>query len=157
MWVANNNGHHNNNDNGYYDRKQRNKRSSNMAHYSNGGLNYKPDGLTYANNDKSYYYNNYYRYFNKESRTTNTKQQKKPNTHKITFSSTVSDDIDLIWKFFAKYGHLRNVTFKESGIHGSAAGKISLGPGEEGTITLVMSWFYPYRDHAGEYVGQYYR
>lgn len=127
----------------------------------------------YHDNDKNEYQrylksNNYYNYnyYNNvepiarrdiERNKKTPKHNKQTNQQKVTFTSAVSDDINLIWKSFSKYGHLRNVELKEYGFYGSGVSKMSLGPGEEGTISLVMSWYYPYRDHAGEYVGQYYR
>ncbi|XP_031550637.1 uncharacterized protein LOC116288065 [Actinia tenebrosa] len=88
----------------------------------------------------------------------NTKKSKKGKTNieDITFSSAVSNDINDIWKHFEKYGHLHNMVVKDTGFHGSGVGRMILRPGEEATITLVMAWYYPFRDHAGEIVGQYY-
>lgn len=162
------------NDRGYYDdnygnhaNNQQNKRDF-VTGEENGDGYYKNDYIksrSYYDKQYSYYYNYYYNYYNNEQKTTKknikankqTTNHQKLTKHKITFSSAVSDDIYQIWSFFSKYGHLRKMVSSDSGFYGSGVSKMSLGPGEEGTISLVMSLYYPYRDHAGEYVGQYYR
>ncbi|KAK3739472.1 hypothetical protein QZH41_020504 [Actinostola sp. cb2023] len=167
MWVPNDYGNHDNDkNNGNHDYNERHKRNYDVIQEQNGGHF---DYYQYAPNNNN---NNYY-YYSKG--TTNIKRVTKNNTKfsyqkqrsihhsrtnkrkRLTFTSAVSDDVNLIWKSFLKDGHLKNIVVKDTGFHGSGVGRISLGPGEEGTISLVMSWYYPYRDHAGEYVGQYYR
>jgi len=153
------NTHHQNDNNGYYNNDIKRGYVA-KEEYSN----------RYHSNDKPGYfqnkYNYYYSYYNNGGQITrrdikanrqSSKHNKRAINQKVSFSSAVSDDINQIWKSFSKYGHLRNMVFKEYGFHGSGVSKMSLGPGEQGTISLVMSWYYPYRDHAGDYVGQYYR
>jgi hypothetical protein len=143
MMKTNENDSNNNND----------KSNDNKNSKKNKNRNKSENGFE-INSKKNNYKNN------KKNKKANSRKpfrnfEKSPN-NEIAFSSAVSNDIKEIWKSFEKYGHLQNMVVKDTGFHGSGVSRMILRPGEEGTITLVMAWHYPFRDHAGETVGQYY-
>lgn len=65
-------------------------------------------------------------------------------------SFMVSNSFHQIWKQFSKHGHLLS-TKKSfgSGFYGAACVNITVKPGEENTLTMVLGWFYPNRDFTG--------
>ncbi|EDO30411.1 predicted protein [Nematostella vectensis] len=67
----------------------------------------------------------------------------------------VSDDFTSLWSLFKDTGQLD--ARHSYGIHGSGVVTKALGPRQNGTLSLVMAWYYPFRDHSGELVGSYYR
>ncbi|XP_032237936.2 uncharacterized protein LOC5512607 isoform X1 [Nematostella vectensis] len=66
----------------------------------------------------------------------------------------VSDDFTSLWSLFKDTGQLD--ARHSYGIHGSGVVTKTLGPRQNGTLSLVMAWYYPFRDHSGELVGSYY-
>ena len=76
------------------------------------------------------------------------------NTNKPSFA--VSDDFRSIWESFKEKGTLRDPADK-TGFHGATSVSARLPAGVSETLTLILAWHYPHRDHAGETVGQFYR
>ena len=76
------------------------------------------------------------------------------NTNKPTFA--VSDNFSEIWESFEKHGSLK-ATVRGTGFNGATAVSARLPAGEAETLTLILAWHYPNRDHAGQMVGNYYR
>ena len=72
-------------------------------------------------------------------------------TDKETNSSfMVSNSFEQIWKQFEEYGYLVSSSKSfESGFHGAAAVNVTVGPGEEKVLKIVLGWFYPNRDFTG--------
>ncbi|XP_020625895.1 uncharacterized protein LOC110063277 isoform X1 [Orbicella faveolata] len=72
-------------------------------------------------------------------------------------SFMVSNGFRQIWKQFSQHGYLRS-TEKSfgAGFHGAASVNITVRPGKENTLTMVLGWFYPNRDFTVENVGNYY-
>jgi hypothetical protein len=73
-------------------------------------------------------------------------------------------DPALLWGAFAATGGFGNGS---SGVHGgafagapvgygAAAVTVTLPPGANATLSIVFSWFYAHRDHAGEDIGNFY-
>lgn len=65
-------------------------------------------------------------------------------------SFMVSNSFRQIWKQFSEYGYL--ISTEKSfgaGFHGAASVNITVRPGEENTLTMVLGWFYPNRDFTG--------
>ena len=62
----------------------------------------------------------------------------------------VSNNFEQIWKQFAEHGCLMSTTktFGNS-FHGAAAVNVTVEPGKERTLTLVLGCFYPNRDFTG--------
>ena len=62
----------------------------------------------------------------------------------------VSNCFEQIWKQFEEHGCLMSTskTFG-NGFHGAAAVNVTVEPGNERTLTLVLGWFYPNRDFRG--------
>ncbi|PFX33506.1 hypothetical protein AWC38_SpisGene1570 [Stylophora pistillata] len=75
------------------------------------------------------------------------------NTNKPTFA--VTDDFRSVWEAFESSGKLRK-RIDSSGFHGTIAVKARLPSGISETLTFILAWYYPYRDHSGQSVGQYY-
>lgn len=65
-------------------------------------------------------------------------------------SFMVSDSFGQIWKQFSKHGYLlsRAKSFG-GGFHGAASVSVTVRPGEDKTLTIVLGWFYPNRDFTG--------
>lgn len=65
-------------------------------------------------------------------------------------SFMVSKSFKQIWKQFSQHGYLlsKEKSFG-AGFHGAAAINVTLKPGEENTLTMVLGWFYPNRDFTG--------
>ena len=76
------------------------------------------------------------------------------NTNKPTFA--IGDFFSHIWESFKREGSL-NTTVRGTGFNGAIAVSARLPAGEEETLTFIMAWHYPNRDHAGLLVGNYYR
>lgn len=76
------------------------------------------------------------------------------NTNKPTFG--VTDDFRSVWEAFESSGKLRK-RIDSFGFHGTIAVGARLPSGISETLTFVLAWYYPYRDHSGKSVGQYYR
>ena len=55
-----------------------------------------------------------------------------------------------IWKQFDKYGYLAS-SFKSlgNGLYGAASVNVTVEPGKDTTLTMVLGWFYPNRDFTG--------
>lgn len=72
-------------------------------------------------------------------------------------SFMVSDSFGQIWKQFSTHGYLQS-TAKSfgGGFHGATAINVTVGPGDEETLTMVLGWYYPNRDFTVEIVGNYY-
>ena len=62
----------------------------------------------------------------------------------------VSNNFEQIWKKFEEHGCLVSTikTFG-NGFSGAAAVNVTVEPGKERTLTLVLGWFYPNRDFTG--------
>ena len=62
-------------------------------------------------------------------------------------SFMVSNSFWQIWKQFKEHGFLTS-TEKSfgAGFHGAASVNITVRPGKENTLTMVLGWFYPNRD-----------
>ena len=76
---------------------------------------------------------------------------------RVSPSFMVSDSFEQIWKQFEEHGYLVSTskTFG-SGFHGATAVNVTVKPGEERTLTLVLGWFYPNRDFTGMlYINNY--
>ena len=65
-------------------------------------------------------------------------------------SFMVSDSFGRIWKQFSTHGYLQS-TAKSfgGGFHGATAINVTVGPGDEETLTMVLGWYYPNRDFTG--------
>ena len=65
-------------------------------------------------------------------------------------SFMVSDSFEQIWQQFDEHGYLlsSHISFG-NGFHGAAAANLTVGPGEEKVLTMVLGWFYPNRDFTG--------
>ena len=69
----------------------------------------------------------------------------------------VSNNFEQIWKQFEEHHCLVSTpkTFG-NGFHGAAAVNVTVEPGTERTLTLVLGWFYPNRDFTGMlYINNY--
>ena len=65
-------------------------------------------------------------------------------------SFMVSNSFGQIWKQFSEHGYL--ISTEKSfgaGFHGAASVNITVRPGKENTLTMVLGWFYPNRDFTG--------
>lgn len=74
-----------------------------------------------------------------------------------TTSFAVSDDFRDIWRryqYSGMVGNTTNVTI--TGIYGSASIQTLLKPGQKKSLTIIMSWYYPNRDHAKMNIGNFY-
>ena len=62
----------------------------------------------------------------------------------------VSDSFAEIWKQFDEHGYLlsRSKSFG-NGFYGAAAVNVTVEPGKEKSLTMVLGWFYPNRDFTG--------
>lgn len=76
------------------------------------------------------------------------------NSNKPTFA--VTDDFRSVWGAFESSGRLRK-RVETSGFHGTISVSAKLPAGISETLTFILAWYYPNRDHARERVGQYYR
>ena len=76
------------------------------------------------------------------------------NSNKPSFA--VTDDFRSVWDAFESSGRLKK-RVQDSGFHGTISVSARLPAGISETLTLILAWYYPHRDHAGEKVGQYYR
>ena len=76
------------------------------------------------------------------------------NSNKPSFS--VTDDFRSVWDAFEATGRLRK-RVENTGFHGTIAVSARLPAGIAETLTFILAWYYPNRDHSGERVGQYYR
>ena len=76
------------------------------------------------------------------------------NTNKPSFA--VSDDFRSVWDAFEATGRLRK-RIEDAGFHGTIAVGAKLPAGMSETLTFILAWYYPNRDHAGQKVGQFYR
>jgi len=76
------------------------------------------------------------------------------NTNKPTFA--VTDDFRSVWEAFESSGRLRK-RIEATGFHGTISVGAKLPPGISETLTFILAWYYPNRDHTGQRVGQYYR
>lgn len=76
------------------------------------------------------------------------------NTNKPTFA--VTDDFRSVWEAFESSGRLRK-RIEATGFHGTISVGAKLPSGISETLTFILAWHYPNRDHTGERVGQYYR
>ena len=76
---------------------------------------------------------------------------------RVSPSFMVSDSFEQIWKQFEEYGYLGSAskTFRSS-FHGATPVNVTLKPGKERTLTLVLGWFYPNKDFSGMlYINNY--
>ncbi|KAK3748066.1 hypothetical protein QZH41_014759 [Actinostola sp. cb2023] len=74
-----------------------------------------------------------------------------------TTSFAVADDFGDVWNHFAETGLAGNTTnITKFGLHGSASIQTSLQPGQKKSLTIIMSWHYPNRDHANVNIGNFY-
>lgn len=65
-------------------------------------------------------------------------------------SFMVSDSFSQIWKQFSTHGNLLStVESFGDGFHGAASVNVTVGPGDEKTLTMVLGWYYPNRDFTG--------
>ena len=70
---------------------------------------------------------------------------------KASPSFMISDSFEQIWKQFEEHGYLVSSSKSiGSGFHGAVAINVTVGPGEERTLTMVLGWFYPNRDFTGK-------
>ncbi|XP_078367102.1 uncharacterized protein LOC144651095 isoform X2 [Oculina patagonica] len=75
------------------------------------------------------------------------------NTNKPTFA--VTDDFRSVWEAFESSGRLRK-RIEATGFHGTISVGARLPSGISETLTFILSWYYPNRDHSRQRVGQYY-
>lgn len=69
----------------------------------------------------------------------------------------VSSDLPTVWEDFSKDGKFSTTPIKNKfAQHGALATSVKLASGQFGMITFVLSWYFPYRPHAGEILGNYY-
>ena len=65
-------------------------------------------------------------------------------------SFTVGNSFAEIWEQFNKYGYLTSSSKSfGNGLYGAASVKVTVEPGKETTLTMVLGWFYPNRDFTG--------
>lgn len=65
-------------------------------------------------------------------------------------SFMVSDSFGQIWKQFSTHGYLQSTAKSfDGGFHGATAINVTVGPGDEETLTMVLGWYYPNRDFTG--------
>lgn len=76
------------------------------------------------------------------------------NSNKPTFA--VTDDFRSVWEAFESSGRLRK-RIEATGFHGTISVGAKLPSGIRETLTFILAWHYPDRDHTGQRVGQYYR
>jgi non-lysosomal glucosylceramidase len=85
----------------------------------------------------------------------------------VTTSDSISSlgaavDPALLWNSFATSGRFEENTNKigvddiVSGGFGAASITKTILPGENATLSIIFSWFFPNRDHAGENIGNFY-
>lgn len=74
-----------------------------------------------------------------------------------TASFAIADEFGEIWQKFSRSGSLGNFKNVSSmALHGSAAIRTTLLPGQKKSLSIVMAWYYPNRDHAEIGVGNFY-
>lgn len=63
----------------------------------------------------------------------------------------VSDIFGDIWKQFDNHGYLVSTpkSFGIGAFYGAASVNVTVEPGMEETLTIVLGWFYPNRDFTG--------
>jgi len=74
-----------------------------------------------------------------------------------TASFAAADEFREVWQQFSRSGSLgnfKNVT--SMALHGSAAIQTSLQPGQKKSLSIIMAWYYPNRDHAQIGIGNFY-
>lgn len=72
-------------------------------------------------------------------------------------SFAASDDFWETWQQFAKSGLVGNFTSSTSmALHGSASIQTTLQPGQKKSLSIIMAWYYPNRDHAQVSIGNFY-
>ncbi len=72
-------------------------------------------------------------------------------------SWAVSNDLIKIWQTFSDTGRLKESSLSGvSGDNGALATTVNLAPKECRTVTFIMSWYFPYRTHGKEIVGNNY-
>jgi len=79
----------------------------------------------------------------------------------LAISGIQSNSVLKFHRHFAASGEFTeksvgNYSTEGMGKHGALAGKTTLEPGQKKLITVVLSWYFPYRRHAGEVLGNYY-
>ena len=69
---------------------------------------------------------------------------------KTNSSFIVSNSFEEIWDQFEKYGYLvPSLKSSTSGFYGVAAVNVTVMPGKEEVLTMILGWFYPNRDFTG--------
>jgi hypothetical protein len=82
----------------------------------------------------------------------------------VDASAGVADDPAALWASFAAAGRIDagapGVTggsfFGAPAALGAAAATVTVPPGGNATVSVVWSWYFPHRDHAGEDIGNFY-
>jgi non-lysosomal glucosylceramidase len=79
----------------------------------------------------------------------------------LKLSGIQSNSMMKFHRHFAAFGEftgksIGNYSTEGTGKHGTLAGKTALKPGQTKLITVVLAWYFPYRKHAGEVLGNHY-
>ena len=69
---------------------------------------------------------------------------------KTNSSFIVSNSFEQIWDQFEKYGFLApSLKSSTGGFYGAATVNVTVMPGKEEVLTMILGWFYPNRDFTG--------
>ena len=77
----------------------------------------------------------------------------------FTFSVGLADSLTEMWANFADNGRLDFRTPSGAAIatHGAVCISVVLEPGQRATASVVLSWYFPSRDHVGVLIGNFYQ
>eukprot|EP00043_Microstomoeca_roanoka_P010110 m.96381 g.96381 ORF g.96381 m.96381 type:complete len:1092 (-) comp14791_c0_seq2:334-3609(-) len=84
---------------------------------------------------------------------TSTQQGVNQDTNDIGFSYGSADDAQSIWDLFSAHGTLNQNT---SGAYGAVAVRVTLAPYASAVLPIMLTWYFPNRDHLGANIGNYY-
>lgn len=74
-------------------------------------------------------------------------------------STSSSPDPSILWSSFAANGRFDNEDLSDINTaagFGAASISTTLQPGENATLSIIFSWYFAHRDHAGEDIGNFY-
>ncbi|MCS7192392.1 MAG: GH116 family glycosyl-hydrolase [Armatimonadetes bacterium] len=72
-------------------------------------------------------------------------------------SSSIGQDIIPLWDEFEESGSFKSLMSKDvHAKHGALAVSFKLEPMQSKTLTFVLAWYFPYRPHGDEILGNYY-